>query len=191
MTYLKANMLRTMDSSYMESASLCSILAARVVPPVGGATEVVSTRAAYEALPTDLKATVDGLTVVHSLSYARDKMDKSILTDEQRAAAPVKHPLVQVNPANGKKSLLIGAHAAFIDGWSEADSRALLDELLDRDDTSGSDLFPYLAGRRRSGLGQSVDFAPRNAIRIAQVSPTSRTDDHHRLVAGRGLKREF
>jgi len=133
MTYLKANMLWHTDSSYMESASLCSILAARVVPPVGGATEVVSTRAAYEALPTDLKATVDRLTVVHSLSYARDKMDKSILTDEQRAAAPpVKHPLVQVNPANGKKSLLIGAHAAFIDGWSEADSRALLDELLNR-----------------------------------------------------------
>ena len=56
----------------------------------------------------------------------------SILTDEQRdAAPPVKHPLVQVNPANGKKSMLIGAHAAFIDGWSEEDSRDLLDELVE------------------------------------------------------------
>ena len=60
-------------------------------------------------------------------------MDMSILTDEARAAAPpVKHPLVQVNPKNGKKSMLIGAHAAFIDGWSEEDSRELLDELVER-----------------------------------------------------------
>ena len=59
-------------------------------------------------------------------------MDMSILTDEQRdAAPPVKHPLVQVNPANGKKSMLIGAHAAFIDGWTEEDSRELLDELVE------------------------------------------------------------
>ena len=139
MTYLKANMLWHSDSSYMASASLCSILSARVVPKVGGNTEVISTRAAYQALPVDMKAKVDGLTVVHSLSYARDKMDKSILTDEQREAAPpVKHPLVQVNPANGKKSLLIGAHAAFIDGWTEADSRELLDELLARASSSGT-----------------------------------------------------
>jgi len=132
MTFLKANMLWHSDSSYMASASLCSILSARVVPEVGGNTEVISTRAVYEALPEQLKVKVDGLTVVHSLSYARDKMDKSILTDEEREAAPpVRHPLVQVNPINGTKSLLIGAHAAFIDGWSEADSRELLDELLE------------------------------------------------------------
>ena len=132
MTFLKANMLWHTDSSYMNCASLCSILASREVPPSGGNTEVVSTRAAYEKLPQALKDRIEDLTVIHSLSYARDKMDMSILTDEQRdAAPPVKHPLVQVNPANGKKSMLIGAHAAFIDGWTEEDSRELLDELVE------------------------------------------------------------
>ena len=132
MTFLKANMLWHTDSSYMNCASLCSILASREVPPSGGNTEVVSTRAAYEKLPQALKNRIEGLTVIHSLSYARDKMDMSILTDEQRdAAPPVKHPLVQVNPANGKKSMLIGAHAAFIDGWTEEDSRELLGELVE------------------------------------------------------------
>ena len=132
MTFLKANMLWHTDSSYMECASLCSILASREVPPSGGNTEVVSTRAAYEKLPQALKDRIEDLTVIHSLSYARDKMDMSILTDEQRdAAPPVKHPLVQVNPANGKKSMLIGAHAAFIDGWTEEGSRELLDELVE------------------------------------------------------------
>ena len=132
MTFLKANMLWHTDSSYMECASLCSILASREVPPSGGNTEVVSTRAAYEKLPQALKDRIEGLKVIHSLSYARDKMDMSILTDEQRdAAPPVKHALVQVNPENGKKSMLIGAHAAFIDGWTEEGSRELLDELVE------------------------------------------------------------
>ena len=132
MTFLKANMLWHTDSSYMNCASLCSILASREVPPSGGNTEVVSTRAAYEKLPQALKGRIEDLMVIHSLSYARDKMDMSILTDEQRdAAPPVKHPLVQVNPANGKKSMLIGAHAAFIDGWTEEDSRELLDKLVE------------------------------------------------------------
>jgi|TARA_A100001037_G_C15107783_1_gene617365 alpha-ketoglutarate-dependent 2,4-dichlorophenoxyacetate dioxygenase len=133
MTFLKANMLWHTDSSYMDCASLCSILASREVPPSGGDTEVVSTRASYERLPQALKDRIEDLKVIHSLSYARDKMDMSILTDEQRdAAPPVKHPLVQVNPANGKKSMLIGAHAALIDGWTEDDSRAILDELVER-----------------------------------------------------------
>lgn len=133
MTFLKANMLWHSDSSYMDCGSLCSILAAREVPPVGGDTEVLSTRVAWEELPENLKSRIENLTVVHSLSYARDKMDMSILTDEARAAAPpVKHPLVQVNPKNGKRSMLIGAHAAFIDGWSEEDSRDLLDDLVER-----------------------------------------------------------
>ncbi|MBT5499045.1 MAG: TauD/TfdA family dioxygenase [Alphaproteobacteria bacterium] len=132
-TFLKANMLWHSDSSYMDCGSLCSVLAAREVPPTGGNTEVVSTRVAWEELPENLKSRIENLSVVHSLSYARDKMDMSILTDEARAAAPpVKHPLVQVNPKNGKKSMLIGAHAAFIDGWSEEDSRELLDELVER-----------------------------------------------------------
>lgn len=133
MTFLKANMLWHSDSSYMDCASLCSVLSAREVPPRGGDTELVSTRIAWDELPDEMKARVEGLEVVHSLSYARDKMDMSILTDDQRAAAPpVKHALVQVNPVNGKKSMLIGAHAAFIDGWSEEDSRKLLDELVER-----------------------------------------------------------
>lgn len=133
LTYLKTNMMWHSDSSYMDTETLCSMLSAREIPPVGGNTEFVSTRVAWEALPEDMQIQLETLTVIHDLSYARDKMDKTILTDDQRAAAPpVKHPLVQTNPVNGKKSMLIGAHAAFIDGWSEADSRALLDDLVAR-----------------------------------------------------------
>jgi alpha-ketoglutarate-dependent 2,4-dichlorophenoxyacetate dioxygenase len=133
MKYLAANMMWHSDSSYMKSSSLCSILSAREVPPRGGNTEFVSTRVAWEELPLALQEKVADLTVIHHLAYSRDKLDPTILTEDQKAAAlPVRHPLVQVNPANGRKSLLIGAHAAFIDGWSEVDSRDLLEDLLAR-----------------------------------------------------------
>jgi alpha-ketoglutarate-dependent 2,4-dichlorophenoxyacetate dioxygenase len=42
----------------------------------------------------------------------------------------VRHPLVRVNPANGKKSLFLGAHASHVDGLPVEEGRVLLRELL-------------------------------------------------------------
>ena len=44
MFYQKANMLWHSDSTFKTVPSLCSILSAREIPPVGGATEFASTR---------------------------------------------------------------------------------------------------------------------------------------------------
>ena len=49
MVYQLANMLWHSDSSFKEVPSLCSLLSARIVPPVGGATEFASARCAYPA----------------------------------------------------------------------------------------------------------------------------------------------
>ena len=133
MIYQKGNRLWHSDSSYRASGSLCSILAAREVPPVGGDTEFVSTRAAFEDLPGDLKRLIEGLVVEHSIGYSRDLATPGILTAAQkREAPPALHRLVQVNPANGRKSLLIGAHASHIDGMPVEAGRALLADLLER-----------------------------------------------------------
>jgi len=43
---------------------------------------------------------------------------------------PAQHRLVRTNRANGKKSVMIGAHAKAIVGQPEIKSRALLDYLL-------------------------------------------------------------
>ncbi len=133
LTYLRGNQLWHSDSSYREKGSLCSVLSAREVPPEGGNTDFVSTRTAYDKLPADMQAELDGLVTVHSIEYSRSLTAPDILTEAQKSEAPpARHSLVQTNPANGRKSLLMGAHAWHIEGRPVEDGIALLADLLAR-----------------------------------------------------------
>ncbi len=132
MIYQLANMLWHSDSSFKEVPSLCSLLTGRIVPPEGGATEFASARCAYPSLPAALKARVDGLVVVHDFAWSRDQVRPGFFTDRERAEyPPVRHPLVRSNPANGRTSLFLGAHASHIEGMPIDEGRALLRTLLD------------------------------------------------------------
>lgn len=132
MGYQKSNMLWHSDSTFKAVPSLCSVLTAREVPAEGGATEFASTRVAYDSLPADMKASLEGLTVEHDIIYSRGITGFSFTDEEAAAYPPVRHSLVRTNPVNGRKSLMIGAHAKAIVGWPEDESRALLDDLLAR-----------------------------------------------------------
>jgi alpha-ketoglutarate-dependent 2,4-dichlorophenoxyacetate dioxygenase len=131
MIYQLANMLWHTDSSFKKVPSLCSLLSARIVPPEGGDTEFASARAAYPSLPEALKRRVEDAIVVHDFSWSRDQIRPGFFTAEERAVyPPVRHPLVRTNPANGRKSLFLGAHASHIEGRPIDEGRALLKELL-------------------------------------------------------------
>lgn len=132
MDYQRGNMQWHADSTFKAVPSLCSILTAREVPPEGGATEFASTRAAWESLPEAMQRELDGLTVEHDLIFSRRRVGFEFTERETAETPPVRHPLVQVNPVTGRKSLLIGAHAARIAGWSQEKGTALLDDLLER-----------------------------------------------------------
>lgn len=130
MKYQAGNYLWHSDSSFKQVPSLCSILSTREVPPEGGNTEFVSTRAPYDLLPEERKAELEGLVVEHSLVYSRG-LTGFELTEKEKAELPTaRQRLVRANPVNGRKGLMIGAHAARIVGWPEEKGRALLDELL-------------------------------------------------------------
>jgi alpha-ketoglutarate-dependent 2,4-dichlorophenoxyacetate dioxygenase len=132
MVYQLANMLWHSDSSFKAVPSLCSLLSARIVPPEGGATEFASTRAAYPSLPDALKRRVEPAIAVHDFSWSRDQVRPGFFTAEERAVyPPVRHPLVRVNPVNGRRCLFLGAHASYIEGLPIDDGRALLAELLE------------------------------------------------------------
>ena len=132
MIYQRANLMWHSDSSFKPVPSLCSLLSAREVPPEGGETEFASTRAAYAALPAKMKQRIEGLVAEHSFVYSRGLIDPDVLTEEEKEEVPpVKQALVRTNPINGRKSLLIGAHASHIVGWPVEDGRALLEELLE------------------------------------------------------------
>ncbi len=132
MHYQKGNMLWHMDSSFKAASSLCSILTAREVPPEGGNTEFASTRFAYESLTETEKATLEGLQVDHDIRYSRGLTGYEYDEASAKGFVTARHDLVRTNPANDRKSLLIGIHAMAIVGWEEAESRALLDDLTAR-----------------------------------------------------------
>lgn len=138
MLYQKANMLWHADSTFKETQSLCSILSAREVPPLGGATEFASTRSLYDELPARLREEIEDLEVEHDLVYSRRIVGFEFTEDEAAAMPSAHHRLVQINPVTGRKSLLIGAHAKRIVGWPQSRSRELLDDLLERTTKSTS-----------------------------------------------------
>ena len=132
MIYQQANMLWHSDSSFKTVPALCSLLSARIVPPEGGATEFASTRAGYATLPEATRRGLEDLVVVHDFSWSRDQLHPGFFTEaERKPYPPVRHRLVRTNPVNGRRALLIGAHASAIEGRPLAEGRALLKELLD------------------------------------------------------------
>jgi len=82
MFYQKANMLWHADSTFKAVPSLCSVLSAREIPPVGGATEFASTRAAYDELTDDEKSAFEELTIEHDFVYSRGTVGFTMSDDE-------------------------------------------------------------------------------------------------------------
>ena len=131
--YLTGNLMWHTDSSFKQTPALASLLSAREVPPEGGDTEFVSQRAAYARLPDDLKAKIDDLVVIHDFVFSRSKIGEDTVTPEhEKLVPPVEQRLVRTNPVTGEKNYFVGAHARSIVGWSDQDSRALIEDLIRR-----------------------------------------------------------
>jgi alpha-ketoglutarate-dependent taurine dioxygenase len=117
-----------------EPPQKATLLSAKAVADSGGETEFASTYAAYDALTEEEKVRFASLRVLHSLE-ASQRLVYPDPTPEQIAGwrnRPTSvHPLVWTH-RSGRKSLLIGAHADHVVDMDTDESRALLDELLDR-----------------------------------------------------------
>lgn len=120
------------DSSFRPVPAKYSLLSGRTVPGWGGNTEFADMRAAYDALDDRTKTEVAGLVCEHSLLYSRQAVGFSEFTAEEISNfQPVRHPLVRVQKATGRKSLYLSAHAGVIVGWSVPESRAFLRDLTE------------------------------------------------------------
>lgn len=127
-----ANQLWHSDSSFQQPAARYSMLAAVQVPSSGGDTEFADLRAAYDALPDDTKQEIEGLEAEHYALHSRFLLGDTEYTDEQKAALPpVWWPLVRTHPGSGRKLLFAGIHARAIKGWTVAEGRMLLMDLLE------------------------------------------------------------
>lgn len=118
------------DSSFNSLPTKWSFLMAHLVPPERGDTLFVDTRAAYDALPAELKARADPAVAEHYFWKTRGRAGYNVITpDMQRAMPPVQHNVVRVVPESGRSALYIGEHATHIVGWPRDEGEAFLAEL--------------------------------------------------------------
>lgn len=109
------------DLTYVAEPSRGSLLYAVDVPPEGGDTGFIDTARVYQAMPEDMRRRIHGLDVVHSFDANGSDMFPEVV-----------HPIVHKHPVSGEPVLNISPlFARSIVGWSDADSRALLDELTE------------------------------------------------------------
>jgi len=129
--YRLGNELWHTDSSFRQKSATWSMLHARVIPPTGGNTEFVDTRAAYDALPDAMKTRLEGLVAEHSIWHSRAKHGGYIPTEEERKLRPpAQHRLVRRHPGSGRNALYVASHATHIIGMPVEEGQALLDELI-------------------------------------------------------------
>jgi alpha-ketoglutarate-dependent 2,4-dichlorophenoxyacetate dioxygenase len=107
------------------------MLSAKVVPPVGADTEFADMRTAYDTLPDEMKARLDGLRVHHSITHSRRTLGFEFSRDEEEALTGAIHPLVRTLPRSNRRSLYLASHASRIVDWPVPEGRLLLKDLTE------------------------------------------------------------
>ena len=123
------------DTTYLERPPMASMLSAVEVPAFGGDTLFANQYMAYETVSEGLKKMLNGLDGVNTSmkpEIARTREDRLRDADEKSKVLNAAHPVVRTHPKTGRKALYVNrAHTAHFDGWSEEDSRPLLEYLFE------------------------------------------------------------
>jgi alpha-ketoglutarate-dependent taurine dioxygenase len=127
------------DSPFLLRPPLCVVMRALEVPRFGGDTAFSNAYLVYEHLSEGMKKLLDGLQVVYSgkdIWAQNEKLppEKRLRLRDSHDFAENElenvHPAVRVHPETGRKALFAtSAYFKRFVGWSEAESRALLDYL--------------------------------------------------------------
>ena len=130
--YNLGNQLWHTDSSFKKLPAKASLLYARSIPPFGGHTEFADLRAAYDALPDDMKARLEGLVAEHCILYSRAKIGFTAFDDGEVAGQPpVPQVIVRTHAGSGRRTLYLASHADRIYGMDQDEARRLLKQLID------------------------------------------------------------
>jgi taurine dioxygenase len=128
------------DHCYVKEPSRCSLLYAIEVPrekdKVLGDTLFANVAAAYQGLPQEMKARLEGRTAVNSYIYTYERkvseFNRTSLKEEGRQAPPdIEHPVVRTHPFTGQKCLFVNeGYTTRIDGMPGEESKKILDYLF-------------------------------------------------------------
>jgi alpha-ketoglutarate-dependent sulfate ester dioxygenase len=118
------------DLTFMPDPSAFAVLRPLALPETGGDTLWANTANAYAMLPAPLKPLVDHLWAIHATNYDFE----GNFSEEYRArmgdyakntgkhVARTEHPVVQVHPETGERSLILGSWMKRFAGLDNADS---------------------------------------------------------------------
>ena len=97
------------DMCYRERPISATMLYAIAVPPHGGNTIFASTYAACEALPAELRASVEGRLALHTYEpgYGTSNVQMAIHMAPSTTAHSFAHPIMRTHPATGRKALYV------------------------------------------------------------------------------------
>ncbi len=129
--YGLGNRLWHTDASFQDPPGRYSLLSARIVPAVGADTEFADMRAAYDALPAETKAQLEGLRVHHSIAYSRQTLGFEFSEEEHEKLKGAVHPLIRTIPRSHRRSLYVASHASRIIDWPVPEGRLLLRDLIE------------------------------------------------------------
>ncbi len=121
------------DTTYLEEPPMGSLLYAVTIPPCGGDTMFANQYLAYETLSEGLKRALAGM-IAHNTSTKAEvsKTREDRLKEAGVELKPLlgKHPVVRTHPETGRKALFVNcAHTSHFEGWTEEESRPLLEYL--------------------------------------------------------------
>jgi taurine dioxygenase len=120
------------DGIYIEQPSAATMLHAKAIPATGGDTAFANLYTAYDTLPADLKAKLDGKKALHAFTYNSQKADEN---DSKKAAEDVAsfaHPIFRTHPDTGRKALYVNRlMTQEIVGLPPEESRQILAVLFD------------------------------------------------------------
>lgn len=170
------------DWSFLPRPPQATLLYGNVIPPVGGDTLFANQYAAWDALPPELKALLQGRRGIHSArrGYARDGMygERDVgrsmaIRFGDDALATQSHRIARVHPETGRTALFVSpGYTIGIEGMDEAEAQPLLMQLFRH---QVRDEFVY---RHRWQPGMLVMWDNRCVVHAA----TGGYDGHARLL---------
>ena len=179
--YLRGTFDWHIDGCTDDIPIMATVLSAHAVAATGGETEFASSYEAYERLSPAEQERVAALRVVHTIEASQRLVNTDPSPEELalwRARPSKEHPLVW-NHRSGRKSLVLGATASHIVGMDDAESRALLDDLLERSTA------PERVYRHEWDVGDMVIWDNRGVLhRALRYDASSPRDMHRTTLAG-------
>ena len=123
------------DQTYQVRPATGAILYGTEVPRDGGDIYWANQYAAWNRLPADIQQLIDGR--IGTFRYAKRYAMLSTLELKGKEASnamlslpDARHPLVLTHPRTGRKALYVGIHLFHLDGFTEQESRPLIDQLM-------------------------------------------------------------